>query len=62
MEKQERSPSWLAHKIHCQRSNIYYIYSQPSINTDLLMKISQALKIDLFKLYSSIYDDVNNFD
>lgn len=52
MKRQERTPVWLARKIHCQRPNIYYIYSQPSINTDLLVLISKALGVDFFKIIS----------
>lgn len=56
MERQERTPVWLARKIHCQRPNIYYIYSQQSINTDLLILISKALKVDFFKIISETID------
>ncbi len=56
MERQERSPAWLARKINCQRPNIYYIYEQSSINTELLEKISRALNVDFFKVYSSSLD------
>lgn len=60
MERQERSPSWLAHKINCQRSNIYYIFKQKSINTELLISISKALKHNFFSYYtdSSIFKDI----
>ncbi len=50
--RQERTPAWLARKIHCQRPNIYYIFNQPSINTDLLLTISKVLNTDFFKLYT----------
>lgn len=53
MERQERTPAWLARKINCQRPNIYYIYRSGSINTDLLEKISIALKVDFFKYFST---------
>lgn len=55
MLRQERTPAWLARKIHCQRPNIYYIYEQASINTDLLIKISEALGVDFFQIVS---DDI----
>lgn len=44
MLRQERTPAWLARKINCARPNVYYIFRQESINTDLLLRISQALK------------------
>lgn len=52
MERQERTPTWLAKKINCQRPNVYYIYRAESINTDLLEKISRALHVDFFSFYS----------
>ncbi|MBQ7877644.1 MAG: XRE family transcriptional regulator [Bacteroidales bacterium] len=52
MESQERTPTWLARKINCERPNIYYIFQQPSINTELLLKISIALNHDFFSYYS----------
>lgn len=56
MERQERTPAWLARKINCQRPNVYYIYSQPSINTDILLKISQVLGVDFFAFYTELLD------
>lgn len=50
--KQERTPAWLARKINCERTNMYYIFRQSSINTELLVRISEALNIDFFKIYS----------
>lgn len=52
MESQERTPTWLARKINCERPNVYYIFQQPSINTDLLLRISIALNHDFFSYYS----------
>ena len=53
LKKQERSPTWLARKINCERPNIYYIFKQASINTELLRLISQALNVDFFQYYSN---------
>ncbi|MDE7154650.1 MAG: XRE family transcriptional regulator [Muribaculaceae bacterium] len=55
LERQERTPTWLARKINCQPPNIYYIFRQHSINTDLLMQISHALHVDFFRFYSAEY-------
>ena len=54
--RQERTPTWLASKIHCQRPSVYYIFRQASINTELLFAISKALNTDFFKLYSNEID------
>ena len=53
MLRQERTPAWLARKINCERPNVYYIFSQPHINTGLLVRISAALNRDFFALYSA---------
>lgn len=57
MRRQERSPSWLARKINCERPNVYYIFKQESINTDLLLRISRALKCNFFIYYSEELDE-----
>lgn len=57
LRRQERTPTWLARKINCQRSNVYYIFSQQSINTDLLRRISIALGRDFFNEYSQEIKD-----
>jgi len=59
LKRQERTPAWLARKINCERSNIYYIFTLRSINTDLLRQISLALGKDFFKHYS---DDLKSAD
>lgn len=41
--KQERSITWFAHKLACDRTNIYRIFERQSIDTDQLKKISMIL-------------------
>lgn len=53
LRKQERTPAWLAKKINCERTNMYYIFRQESINTNLLLRISLALHHDFFVYYSN---------
>lgn len=55
LEKQGRSPSWLAEQINCNRDNIYKIYQRSNINTELLMHISIVLKVDFFEYYEEMY-------
>ncbi|MBQ3636430.1 MAG: XRE family transcriptional regulator [Bacteroidales bacterium] len=52
MERQGRSPSWFARVLNYERSNIYNIYERESIDTELLMKVSKALGVDFFDMYS----------
>ncbi|MBQ9554664.1 MAG: XRE family transcriptional regulator [Muribaculaceae bacterium] len=51
--RQGHSVLWLSEQLECNRTNIYNIFSRESISTDLLLKISIALKKDFFALYSA---------
>lgn len=44
----ERTPTWLARKINCDRTNIYKIFQRASIDTELLARISRALDYNFF--------------
>ncbi|MBE6196501.1 MAG: XRE family transcriptional regulator [Rikenellaceae bacterium] len=48
LEAQERSVSWLARKLSCDRSNIYRIFQKESLDTQLLERISKVLNRDFF--------------
>ncbi|MBP1645354.1 MAG: hypothetical protein H6Q16_929 [Bacteroidetes bacterium] len=43
--------SELARSIHCDRSNIYNIFSRKSIDIELLISISKALDFDFISNY-----------
>lgn len=49
LELQERTPTWLAKKINCDRTNIYRIFDRESIDTALLSRISTALNKNFFE-------------
>ena len=49
--KQERTISWFARKLYCDRSNVYDIFKRESIDTELLMRISLILDYDFFLVY-----------
>ena len=51
-KEQGRSPSWLAKKIHCSRTNVYKIFEKTSINGALMQKIGLVLETDFFAYYS----------
>ena len=46
-----------AEKINCERSTVYHIFKQKSIDIDKLMKISEVLNYDFI---SEIYTGQNN--
>lgn len=52
VERQERSISWFARKLCCDRSNVYRIFQRESIDTSLLLRISRLLDRDFFAEYS----------
>lgn len=48
LERQERSISWFARKLSCDRSNVYRLFQKESIDTNLLARISILLGRDFF--------------
>ena len=57
LEHQERTVSWLARKLSCDRSNVYRIFQKQSIDTSVLKRISIILNHDFFV---DLSDDLNN--
>ena len=48
LERQERTVSWLARKLNCDRSNVYRLFQKHSIDTVLLQRLSVILNRDFF--------------
>lgn len=57
LENQERTVTWFAEKLYCDRTNAYKIFKKQSIDTDLLLRISQILHKDFFYFYSQHFRD-----
>jgi hypothetical protein len=55
--RQERGVTWLADKLHCDRTNVYDIFKREGIDTRLLERISVILNRNFFSLY---YQDDSN--
>ena len=51
LRRQERGVSWLAEKLHCDRTNVYNIFKRQGIDTRLLERISIILNRNFFTLY-----------
>lgn len=47
--------TWFAQQLHCDRRNVYSIFSRASIDTDLLRRISIILDHDFFRDLSDEY-------
>ena len=60
MQKERRSPSWLASKIPCARQNVYHIFSRENIDIHLLSRISQLLDHDFFSELSSQFQQLRD--
>lgn len=56
LKNQERTPSWLAKKLYCDRSNVYKLLKKNSLDCELLLRISNILKCNFFIPYN---DQVN---
>ena len=52
LKADERSVSWLAREIHCTRNNVYKIFNKPSLDGDLILKISVAMNFNFFQYYT----------
>nr|WP_235328167.1 XRE family transcriptional regulator [uncultured Bacteroides sp.] len=52
LRKQERSVTWFANKLYCDRTNVYSIFKRESIDTALLLRISNILKHNFFYYYT----------
>lgn len=52
LEEKERSVSWLAQKVHCDRSNLCKLLKKDYIDTNLLLRISIVLNFDFFACYT----------
>ena len=48
LERQERTVTWFARKLSCDRSNVYRLFQKHSIDTALLRRISIILNRDFF--------------
>ena len=59
LHRQERSITWFAKKLYCDRTNVYSIFKRESIDTALLLRISDILHHNFFTYY---IDELNKCD
>lgn len=60
LNKQERSVSWFARKLYCDRTSVYRLFQKDSIDTRLLVRISRILDRDFFMDLSNEVSDVKS--
>lgn len=58
--RQERTVTWLARKINCDRRNVYNVFERTYVDTELLLRISIALQTDFFVYYSRALQSIEN--
>lgn len=51
--------TWFAAAIHCDRRNLYYIFDRPTIDTGMLLRISEALGHNFFRDLADDFDVSN---
>ena len=54
LKEQERSEAWLARKVHCDPGNFNRILKKPSMDMDLLRRISLSLNFNFCYEYSVV--------
>ena len=52
LERQGKTVVWFAEQLPCHRTNVYRIFEKASIDTHILMRISEILKHDFFTDHS----------
>lgn len=55
LRRQERSVSWFARKLCCNRQNVYDIFRRTNIDAELLLRISLVLGRNFFEEYAAQY-------
>lgn len=62
LRRQERTVTWFARQLHCDRRNVYDVFHRSSIDTSMLLRICLILKTNFFAAltdtYTRLQDDV----
>ncbi len=56
MKRQERTVSWLARNLSCDRTNVYRIFQKDNIDCILLDRIGRILNYNFFKILAEDFD------
>jgi len=55
LKDDKRSVGWLAKQIPCTRNHVYKIFNKPSLDGDLLLRISLSMHFNFFQYYSRAF-------
>ena len=53
--KDQRSASWLARQIPCSRNHVYKLFKRPSLDGELLLRISVVMHFNFFQYYTASF-------
>ena len=53
--KDQRSASWLARQIPCSRNHVYKLFKRPSLDGELLLRISVVMQFNFFQYYTASF-------
>ena len=53
LKADQRSASWLAREIGCSRNHLYKVFRKSSLDGELLLRISLAMKFNFFQYYTA---------
>ena len=53
LKADRRSVGWLSREIGCTRNHVYKIFNRPSLDADLILRISIAMNFNFFQYYSA---------
>ena len=55
LKADDRCVGWLSREIGCTRNHVYKIFNKPSLDSDLILRISNAMHFNFFQYYSSAF-------
>lgn len=55
LKADQRSVGWLSREIGCTRNHVYKIFNKPSLDSELLFRISQAMHFNFFQYYTAAF-------
>ncbi|MBQ5957747.1 MAG: XRE family transcriptional regulator [Bacteroidales bacterium] len=53
LKKDQRSVGWLSRQIPCSRNHVYKLFKRPSLDAELLLRISIVMQFNFFQYYTA---------
>lgn len=55
LKADQRSVGWLSREIGCTRNHVYKLFNKPSLDSDLILRISNAMNFNFFQYYTAVF-------